>query len=168
MRTGQVNTQEHNERISASLKAHFAEHPHHSKGTTRINARRAAKKCSSCKEEKPREEFGRLTASPDGLGYVCTTCRKELERRRGPSRQLERLYGITLEQYEAMLEAQDGVCKICGSPPGRKRLHVDHCHVTKVVRGLLCSPCNTALGAFKDDEELLERAIAYLRGSLAA
>ncbi len=59
-----------------------------------------------------------------------------------------KLYGITLEQYEEMLEAQGGVCKICGDPPptGRKKyLSVDHCHQTGRVRGLLCTQCNTRL-----------------------
>lgn len=75
-------------------------------------------------------------------------------------------YGLTIEQYKAMVEAQHGVCKICGRPPCDrwKRLHVDHNHVTGKVRGLLCHHCNTALGNFGDSIELLKAAVGYLEG----
>jgi hypothetical protein len=78
-------------------------------------------------------------------------------------------YGITLEQYNIMLENQGGVCAICGDPPtiihaGEKvsPLSVDHCHKTGKVRGLLCHPCNMALGLFKDNKDRLRAAAAYL------
>lgn len=77
---------------------------------------------------------------------------------------LKREYGLTPEDYERMLEDQNGVCAICLKTDvvtGR-RLAVDHCHKTGVVRGLLCSQCNTAIGRFEDDTEVIERAIAYL------
>lgn len=73
---------------------------------------------------------------------------------------LRREYGLTLEQFDAMLTAQAGLCAICQremTPP-----HVDHDHSTGVVRGLLCQPCNTALGLFQDDPEILATAAAYL------
>lgn len=61
---------------------------------------------------------------------------------------LKRTFGITLKEYEAMLAAQGGGCAICGAnPPNGRRLHVDHCHVTSRVRGLLCAGCNTKVGA---------------------
>lgn len=78
-------------------------------------------------------------------------------------------YGITLIEYEAMLEAQGGVCAICGEKETRKnrytgicRLHIDHDHKTGEVRGLLCSSCNFALGGFRDDPEILIKAMKYL------
>jgi hypothetical protein len=74
---------------------------------------------------------------------------------------LETTYGLSLEEYEAMLEAQDHVCAICGGPDSR-RLAVDHCHETERIRGLLCHKCNTALGLLQDDTTRMERAIAYL------
>jgi len=71
--------------------------------------------------------------------------------------------GITLEQYESILAAQDGLCAICGNPPnGQGRLHIDHDHETGMARGLLCSNCNPGLGYFKDDPERLRLAIEYL------
>lgn len=83
---------------------------------------------------------------------------------------LRRDFGITLAEYDAMFEAQDGLCAICQQPETctykgtLKRLAVDHCHTTGQVRGLLCRQCNTALGSFGDDVELLMRAINYLEG----
>ena len=83
-------------------------------------------------------------------------------------------YGLTLEQYEAMVEYQDHKCKICGIPEtdnaldktgNPKRLSIDHDHETGQIRGLLCNPCNTALGSFRDNVESLQRAILYLEGS---
>jgi hypothetical protein len=66
---------------------------------------------------------------------------------------LQRYYGITLNQFEELLEKQDNCCAICGvnedSAP-RKRLSVDHCHDTGKIRGLLCDRCNLALGMLGD------------------
>ncbi len=83
-------------------------------------------------------------------------------------RALRRTYGITLKQYNAMLEAQNYQCGICATKhvEGSRSsvLHVDHCHNTGVVRSLLCSNCNKGLGCFKDDPELLRKAMNYLGG----
>lgn len=72
-------------------------------------------------------------------------------------------FGITLAEYNDMLEKQDGLCAICGQPPrGQRRLGVDHCHETGKVRQLLCHPCNSGMGLLGDNIETLQRAIAYL------
>jgi hypothetical protein len=78
---------------------------------------------------------------------------------------LKKNYNLTLEEYQAMFDAQNGVCKICGNPESRPKLSlsVDHCHAKGHVRGLLCKGCNTALGLFQDSEELLMKAIEYLK-----
>lgn len=78
---------------------------------------------------------------------------------------LKQNYGITLEQYNQMLEQQNGVCAICGKPEAIKnrRLAVDHNHKSNKVRGLLCNHCNTALGKFNDNIITLEKAIDYLK-----
>ena len=76
---------------------------------------------------------------------------------------LKRKYGMTVEQYDAMLEAQGGGCFICGRPPREDiSLHVDHDHSTGRVRGTLCFCCNNALADFKEDPHLLQKAITYL------
>jgi Recombination endonuclease VII len=79
---------------------------------------------------------------------------------------LKSCYGLTLEQYDAMVAAQEGRCAVCGTDtPGnarQKHWRIDHCHDNGHVRGLLCHACNTGLGSFKDDPDLLRAAIAYL------
>lgn len=85
---------------------------------------------------------------------------------RNTNNYLRQLYGITLDDYNAIFDAQDGACKICSrpwNPESNKRLAVDHCHATKKIRGLLCDPCNVALGNMQDNPERLEAAAAYLR-----
>ena len=74
-------------------------------------------------------------------------------------------YGLTVEQYDAILKSQGGRCAICRAerPDSRtKQWHVDHCHATGKVRGLLCGQCNLGLGQFRDDPALLRQAIKYL------
>lgn len=74
-------------------------------------------------------------------------------------------FGITHAEYEMLLTAQGGVCAICGTTdPGRSSpyFHIDHCHATNTIRGLLCNGCNLGLGHFKDDTDRLNAAIAYL------
>lgn len=73
---------------------------------------------------------------------------------------LKRRYGISLEEYQKMYDAQGGLCAICNDP--YDILCVDHCHKTGTVRGLLCDACNHGLGRFKDEPNLLSRAIDYL------
>jgi hypothetical protein len=96
------------------------------------------------------------------------TVNKESRRRNwdknAPTREKKLLYryGLTKEVFDVMIEKQEGACAICLVVP-EKRLHVDHCHTTNKVRGLLCSNCNMALGLFKDNTKTLERAIKYLK-----
>ena len=73
-------------------------------------------------------------------------------------------YDITLEQYEELLYNQKNKCKICGTHENELnyKLVVDHCHDNGIVRGLLCSKCNSMLGFVKDNVEVLENAIKYL------
>lgn len=77
---------------------------------------------------------------------------------------LKRYYGLSVEQYNLMLEVQNGICAICSRTCHRgKRLVVDHCHKTQRLRGLLCSNCNSGIGLLDDNPELLENASRYLR-----
>lgn len=79
---------------------------------------------------------------------------------------MRRAYGLSSAEYEAMVEAQHGLCAICKGAhrgPG-VRLHVDHDHDTGRVRGLLCAPCNTFIGLADHSVDRLRDAIAYLGG----
>lgn len=70
-----------------------------------------------------------------------------------------RQYGITIEQYEKMLERCGGLCEICYKS---RKLHIDHDHKTGKVRGLLCFDCNTAIGKLGDNPEVILSAHKYL------
>jgi len=79
---------------------------------------------------------------------------------------LKRAFGISLEQYEEMLETQKGKCAICNDIKTHDKhgvLAVDHCHKTGNIRGLLCFKCNTVLGSVNDNIEILINAIKYLK-----
>ena len=154
--------------------------------------------CSKCLQEKPIEAFGPSKMHKDGRRRECRSCVNARQRniyRSNPEirrkildnakkytdanpevwkrRYLMRVYNITLEEYNAVLTEQGGVCAICSKPEEiknpsareRSSLAVDHCHETGKIRGLLCFKCNTGIGALGDSVEGLERALAYLRGS---
>lgn len=70
-------------------------------------------------------------------------------------------YGITLDDYSRMFDEQHGLCAIC-QKQSTDRLHVDHCHSTGRVRGLLCFKCNSMIGKANDNLDILRSAIAYL------
>ncbi len=83
----------------------------------------------------------------------------------GKKSQRIRQYGLTIEQFHALLESQGGKCAICGfSDLSRPKLFpvIDHCHETGRIRGILCSSCNHGIGKFKNDPGLLSAAIGYL------
>jgi hypothetical protein len=95
------------------------------------------------------------------LEYQREWARKNPEKRRAAvyKHHLKKAYGLSEAQYTDMLLAQAGRCAICGR---KGFLVVDHCHLSKRVRELLCRPCNTMLGQANDSRERLKRAIAYL------
>jgi len=64
--------------------------------------------------------------------------------------------------YETLFKEQKGVCAICNQVPKNRKLSIDHDHKTRKIRGLLCGRCNIALGFFKDNIFLLQRALNYL------
>lgn len=75
-------------------------------------------------------------------------------------------YGITLEEYNTLLEKQNFVCAVCKNEyPSDKQLAVDHDHKTNKVRGLLCNNCNVGIGMLNDSIETLEKAINYLKNN---
>jgi len=142
---------------------------------------KSEKRCSACRKVLPRSAFYEFKPEgkrlPGGLHSACKACefqRRNENRRANPAAtsavvrraKLKRVYGLTVEQYDALLASQDGRCAICKrmSPDGR-RLHVDHDHQTRRVRGLLCHDCNRGLGIFKDSADLLAAALDYIRKS---
>lgn len=75
-----------------------------------------------------------------------------------------RKYGLSLEEYYLQLSRQGSRCKLCGNSfKSTKDTNVDHCHKTGKFRGFLCTKCNTGLGKFNDDPQLLQEAISYLK-----
>jgi hypothetical protein len=134
--------------------------------------------CSVCQEEKPLASFPiRKTHRPGKPVSQCTACKVKLNKEyrvKNKDRVLEierksklkMTYGITVEQYDAMLEKQGSKCAICAAkkPGGRtKMFFIDHCHNNGNVRGLLCMRCNTGLGLFLDNPKFLLNAISYLK-----
>jgi len=134
------------------------------KGLHRINHKRVCDGlavCKSCGQEKVTEEF-------PGLAYGKYHCRDCLAVANHDNQ--VRRHGQTAEEYQALLEKQNGRCAICGvreghwSCRGREcRLALDHDHRTGAIRGLLCNNCNRGLGRFKDSVDLLEAALRYLQ-----
>ncbi len=118
--------------------------------------------CGHCKGEIPSDRHA-------GSVYCSPECKRRAMaanwRARWPDYMRRYLYGLSPEQYQAMMIEQDGRCAICCTSEwgGRsKKPNVDHDHVTGKVRGLLCEACNLGLGKFGDDPERVRAAAAYL------
>ena len=80
---------------------------------------------------------------------------------------MRRQYGISMEEFDALLEFQGGGCAICSKPIEklRRRMNIDHDHRNGKVRGILCSGCNTGLGHLGDNVEGLKKALYYLENT---
>ncbi len=151
------------------------------------------KTCNTCSRDKDDSEFNKKTYKSGyvGLRSYCRACdqtardawrvtNKERDNERNKAynrRNAERIRGQKLTKYwpgstweqalanhAALVAAQSGRCAICSKPGHPTRgLHVDHCHASGVVRGLLCYNCNAGIGRLQDDTAILANAIAYLR-----
>ncbi|MGW7334496.1 endonuclease VII domain-containing protein [Streptomyces sp. NPDC054808] len=115
------------------------------------------KLCRACGEVKPHSEWHRNATASDGLATRCKACRAI----QGRAGHLKRHYGLTEAERDQLIADQGGVCCICLTAPAA---HVDHCHETGRVRGVLCFSCNAALGQFKDRPDAIRRAAAYVEG----
>jgi hypothetical protein len=113
------------------------------------------KVCIRCGLNLDVNQFHNGLKSISGLRGDCKNCVRD--------RGFQRKYGITLNDYKVMLKEQGGRCKICGE--NEARLHLDHCHSTGVVRGILCEHCNRGLGCFKDNIDNLIKAMEYLENA---
>lgn len=80
-------------------------------------------------------------------------------------RRIKKEYGLSRDDFNNLVNEQNGMCAICGTDLADANAHIDHCHGTGVVRGILCGRCNQALGLFKDSISSLKSAIAYLGGN---
>lgn len=96
--------------------------------------------------------------------FYQTPGRKEYARKATRISTLKHKYGLTPECYDEMLLEQEQLCKICRRHKSefKRKLHVDHCHTTGTIRGLLCPNCNSGIGKLNDDPKLLQAAIDYL------
>jgi hypothetical protein len=127
------------------------------------------KVCSRCKQTRPLSDFARSKAHSQGRFAYCKPCFTEYSRSHVKAISWRKHYGISQDEYWRLYEAQGGVCAICGQPETRihkgtpAHMQVDHDHETGAIRGLLCGSCNTALGRFRDNPGLLQRALDYLR-----
>jgi hypothetical protein len=127
------------------------------------------RRCPSCKDWKDGQEFHQ------GAWY-CKPCANAKSRewhrthkgtkqydRNKRSRYFKTKYGISLEEYEEKLKQQDSKCEICSAKLEIGPLtHLDHCHQTNRIRGMLCTNCNRGLGSFHDSPQKLQAAINYV------
>lgn len=132
-------------------------------------------KCSTCGIYKPKEAFYVRKDRPIGVTSSCKECKsikgkEEWIPRKQSSYKLMSLYGITTDEYQKLLDKQNGVCAICNKEEKAKSnggytksLAVDHCHTTGKIRGLLCQDCNLGIGKLRDDVALIEAALNYLK-----
>lgn len=141
------------------------------------------KKCSKCGIEKEITEFYKFKMG-DGLQSYCKLYNSITRKQRHEKNKLReneqtkkwhekhkeakrdsRLkikFNISPEDYEQLLEEQNNVCAICGNSAGKRRLAIDHNHETQEIRGLFCIKCNTGIGLFNENVEILKLAIKYL------
>jgi hypothetical protein len=149
------------------------------------------KKCTACGETKARDAFSLARKASSGLNSRCKPCSNARARqwrldnpekararvrqwkRDNPEktrahRRKERLskYSLSVEQYDFMFASQGRACAICGaSASAGQGFHIDHCHTTGAVRGILCQNCNIGIGNLQDDPEILRRALTYLEST---
>ena len=121
------------------------------------------KRCSSCEVEKPIDDF----TAPHRCCKPCRAAKNSAwyhkNKERARAQQNSSKFGLTVDEYLALIYKQRGLCAICEETcSSGRRLAVDHDHATGRVQALLCSNCNTALGKLRDNPTLARRAAAYL------
>ena len=138
------------------------------------------KVCSTCKLSLPIERFGVCAGYKDGRRGQCSKCRSKANMealrlspkprpKANPEQtrryKLKQKYRMEETDFQALLEKQGGVCAVCGTDKAGGRwgvFHVDHCHQSGLVRGLLCHQCNVTLGRMGDDLSSVMRYVRYL------
>lgn len=113
--------------------------------------------CPTCESYK---EYDNFYTTSRTTGDSCKECAVTS----GNNARLKSNYNLTEADYQKILDYQGGVCAICGNKPSKKRFHVDHDHITGLIRGILCLWCNhKVLGGARDNVEVLESAAKYLK-----
>lgn len=118
--------------------------------------RKRNRRCRSC-HRKWANAFLKVNGRPSQIGKYALRPKSDIRRYH-----LKFVYGLTEQEYFAMIESQGNVCAVC-SQEFKGTPHVDHDHATGKVRGLLCRKCNHGLGNFRDDADVLEKAAKYIR-----
>lgn len=129
--------------------------------------------CTGCKKEKPLEDFSIHPKCKFGRNSKCKICKNDLAKhyfskhktrilkaQKKRCRKRFHRYGLSDEEYNRIHAEQSGKCAICGDD--KKKLCVDHDHVSNVVRGLLCGQCNVAIGMLSENADTLRNAIVYI------
>jgi len=156
---------------------------YHKAKTRRSSRVGQSKQCNRCKETKPATCFEYNPQQRDGMRATCRQCLapanakrsrvyKAQQRANDPvkfrlvqrGKQYVRRYGLNEGDFERMNDTQNGKCAICANSPDPKKrfLDIDHDHKSGKVRELLCTNCNTGLGRFRDDPDILIKAVNYL------
>lgn len=130
----------------------------------RIKDEHGNRRCNSCGQMKPPSNFAKSGRGSRSYCGHCYECHKENQYIYQRRTVLKRKYNISMEDYDRMLDAQGHKCALCGKGnyTEGKVLAVDHCHKTGDVRGLLCGPCNQAIGMLQDSPALILKAAKYV------
>jgi len=114
------------------------------------------KLCTTCNEIKNKFYFTKDKSVESGLSSSCKDCKRFSK--------IKNNYGIDKKDYLNLLKIQNNKCKICKEKLlNNKDIHLDHCHNSNIIRGILCNYCNVGLGMFKDNINLLLNAAEYLQ-----
>jgi hypothetical protein len=143
---------------------------HRERYATDESVRRAVIERTTAYRERNRKHLNERVRSLRAYQKAYDKARWAANKEQQTWERIEKLYGLTRQDYEKLLDRQGHCCAICKSPEAKTKkikhlkFLVDHCHATGEVRGLLCHPCNSAIGMLGDDPSRLASAIEYLNG----
>jgi hypothetical protein len=145
------------------------------------------KTCTKCEKKLSLDKFYKHKSYKDGHYSRCKDCYNEYQRSdktkiKNNIRNIvtgyhhkrssyfkdyhfKKKYGISTIEYNQMLVSQNFLCKICKvhHTEAHNGLYVDHCHKSEKVRGLLCQKCNSAIGMLREDINIINNVLEYLK-----
>lgn len=129
-----------------------------------------SKRCNQCGVWRPLTDFDPSRTGKYGRQAKCSNCRRLRRRNRyalnpvkWSYKHIKATYGLSKAEFDQLLLSQNGRCAACDDLFGNTRhRHIDHCHTTGRIRGILCQSCNVSIGSMKEDIGRLRRLIAYL------